>query len=228
MWCHVHARLAWMDNAVYHLYAHDVVEARGNLVTIRELGGGSFRVPGLFVLPAGVAADASLKKGDSVLAEWASSLKHAVVVGRAGGRFKIRYTDLPESWSEDKITAVKGRRQLTLQREGLVPGNFALARIDGGQHQVLLLTAGDGRWLVRRFAGRVAAIPTADLRAFPLAPRLRRGQRVMAPWVGMMYPAVVRKVKGNRLTVFIEQIGRDEPILTALGQVMPVVAASKP
>ncbi len=215
-------------NAVYHLYAHDVVEATGNRVTIRELGGGSFRVPGLFVLPAGVPAETQLKKGDSVLAEWASSLKHAVVVGRVGERFKIRYTNLPESWSEDKISAVKDRRQLTLQQEGLQPGNFAVARIDGGEQQVLLLTEGDGRWLVRRFAGRVAAITTADLKALPLAPRLRRGQRVLAPWVGMMYPAVVRSVKGSRVTVSIEQIGRKEPIVTALGQVLPQMVADKP
>ena len=142
--------------------------------------------------------------------------------------FKIRYTNLPESWSEDKISAVKDRRQLTLQQEGLQPGNFAVARIDGGEQQVLLLTEGDGRWLVRRFAGRVAAITTADLKALPLAPRLRRGQRVLAPWVGMMYPAVVRSVKGSRVTVSIEQIGRKEPIVTALGQVLPQMVADKP
>ncbi len=214
-------------NAVYHLYAHDVVSSSGNTVTIRELGGGSFRVPGLFVLPAGVPEGTTLKKGDAVLAEWASSLKHAVVIGRAGERFKIRYTDLPESWAEDKITAVKDRRQLTLQRPGLHPGNFAAATIDGATHLVLLLTEGDGRWLVRRFAGRVAALPAADLKALPLRPRLRRGQKVLAPWVGMMYPAVVRSVKGSRVTVRIDGIGRDDAIATAVGQVMPEAPATK-
>ena len=213
--------------AVYHLYAHDVVASHGELVTIRELGGGSFRVPALFVIAAGVPEQTPLPKGSAVLAEWASSLKHATIIGPADHGFRIRYTDLPETWTEDKVTATKERRQLTLQREGLQAGSFAVANIDGVRYQVLLISESAGRWLVRRFAGRVVALPASDLTPIPLRPKLRRGARVLAPWVGMMYPGVIRSVKDARVTVQIEGIGNKEPIATALGQVLPMPVAPR-
>lgn len=225
-------------SAVYHLYAYDVVESRGQRVTIAEIGGGSFRVPALYVIPAGVSPDTALPEGTAVLAEWASSLKHATVVASnpsakasatasaKGATFTIRYTDLPETWAEDKVTATKTRRQLTIQREGLQPGNFAMATIDGGRYQVLLIAESAGRWLVRRFAGRVVALPASDLTPIPLRPKLRRGSKVLAPWVGMMYPGVIRSVKGAAVTVHIAQIGKKKPVSTALGQVLPMTAAA--
>ena len=82
--------------AVYQLYAYDVAAVHGEKVTLQELGGGRFTVSGLFVIPSGAKLK-SLRKGDMVLAEWASSLKHAIITGLDGDKVTVRYTDLPES-----------------------------------------------------------------------------------------------------------------------------------
>ncbi|MCO4763810.1 MAG: hypothetical protein KC502_20015 [Myxococcales bacterium] len=207
--------------AVYHLYAHDVRSVAKDLVTLKEMGGSDFQVSGSFVIPAGVASAKALSKGDFVLAEWASSLKHAVVVGFQGAKVKIRYTDLPDSWSDDKITATKSPRELTQQKEGLSPGNFAVAKLDGQQYLVLLVAPAADKWVVRRFAGRVDTLPTDTLTPIPLKPKLRRRQRVTVPWIGMMYPGSVRKVKGVRAHILVDGIGQKKPIIVPLGQVLP-------
>lgn len=208
--------------AVYHLYAHDVAEVRGNVVSVRELGGETFEVGGLFVIPAGLADKAQVKKGDMVLAEWASSLKHAVITGLQKDKVTIRYTDLPANWADDKLAATKDRRHVTLQQEGLHPGNFAVADLDGRKHLVMLISQSGDRFLVHRFAGRVTAVPTTALAPIPLCPSLKRRQKVLAPWVGIMYPGRVREVSGVKVTVAIDEIGRKEPVVVSLGQVVPL------
>ena len=207
--------------AVYHLYAHDVLAVKKDIVTLKELGGGDFKASGSFIIPAGVASAKALKKGDMVLAEWASSLKHAMVIGFQGALVKIRYTDLPDSWADDKITAVKSPRELTLQKEGMSPGNFAVASLDGQRYLVLLVAPADDQWVVRRFAGRVDTLPTKALKPIPLRPALKRRQKVWVPWVGMMYPGTVQKIVGVHVRVSVDGIGQKKPILTPLGQVIP-------
>lgn len=206
--------------AVYHLFAHDLGEVRGDVMTVKELDGGSFQVTGLFVVPAGAKAEA-LQVGDMVLAEWASSLNHAVVTKLDGDKIHVRYTDLPDTWKEDQITAVKAPREVTKQQEGLHPGNFAVALEDGRPIQVLLVADSGDKWLVRRFAKRMAVFAKSDLKPIPLKPPLKPGQLVQAPWVGMMYKAKVKKVTGTRVEVLIDGIATKEPVVTSLGQVVP-------
>ncbi len=207
--------------AVYHLYAHDVLAVKDDIVTLKELGGGDFKASGSFIIPAGVASAKALKKGDMVLAEWASSLKHAMVIGFQGALVKIRYTDLPDSWADDKITAVKSPRELTLQQDGMSPGNFAVASLDGQRYLVLLVAPADDQWVVRRFAGRVDTLPSKVLKPIPLRPALKRRQKVWVPWVGMMYSGTVQKTEGVHVRVAVDGIGQKKPILTPLGQVIP-------
>jgi len=207
--------------AVYHLYAHDVRAVAKDIVTLKEIGGGDFKSSGSFIIPAGVASAKALKKGDMVLAEWASSLKHATVIGFQGAKVKIRYTDLPDSWPDNKITAVKAPRELTLQKDGFSPGNFAVASLDGQRYLVLLVSEAKDRWVVRRFAGRVDTLPTKSLKPIPIHPKLRRRQKVSVPWVGMMYPGKVHSTKGSHVRVSVDGIGQKKPILTPLGQVVP-------
>ncbi len=214
-------------DAIYHLYAYDVAQTKGPRVTLRDIGGGTFIVSGAFVIAAGLGSEQKVNKGDMVLAEWASSLKHAVVTGFDAGKVVLRYTDLPETWAGDKAVAAKSRRQVTVQREGLHPGNYATARVDGSQQLVLLVSEQDGRWLVQRFAGRVAVMPSDALRAIPLRPRLSRGQRVLAPWVGTMYAGKVVSVDTTHVRIQIEGIGRKEAVTVALGQVLPTAVKGK-
>lgn len=207
--------------AVYHLFAQDLGEIRDDVMTVKELGGGSFPVTGLFVIPAGTEKASDLKMGDMVLAEWASSLKHAIVTKVEGDKVTVRYTDLPDTWTDDKTTAVKAPREVTRQKEGLQGGNFAIAVEDGRPIQVLLVADSGDKWLARRFANRVAAFPTTTLTPIPLKPTLKAGQAVWAPWVGMMYKGKVKKVGGTRVEVAIEAIASKEPVVTSLGQVLP-------
>jgi hypothetical protein len=215
-------------NAIYHLFAHEMGPVKGDVMTIRELGGGEFQVTGLFVVPAGVAKIDDLKPGDMVLAEWASSLKHATVTKlEAPDKVHVRYTDLPDTWGDDKITAVKGLREVTKQQEGLQPGNWAIAKHDERQVQVLLVQDAQDRWLAKMFNGRVALFAKADLTPLPLSPKLKPGQAVLVPWVGMYYPGKVKKVAGARVEVLAEGIATKDPVVTSLGQVLPVDAGTK-
>ncbi len=208
-------------NAVYQLYAYDVAAVRKDRVTIRELGGGTFDVSGLFVIPAGTDVK-KLRKGDMVLAEWASTLKHAIITGFEGRKVKLRYTDLPDSWSEEKVAATVDARLVTRQKDGFYRGNHAIADIDGRDYLVMLINKSGESWLVRRFAGRVANVPQTKLRPLPLIPTIRRRQKVLVPWVGMMYRGTVRKVRGTRVLVSVPGIGQKEPIVASVGQVMPL------
>ena len=213
-------------SAIYHLFAHEMGEVRGDDLTIRELGGGSFKTTGLFVIPGGVAKLDDLKAGDMVLAEWASSLKHATVVKvEAPDRVHVRYTDLPHTWGDDKLVAVKTLHEVTKQKEGLAPGNFAVAQDDGRPILVLLVAEAGDQWLALRFNWRASAFATKDLTPIPLAPKLKVGQAVQAPWVGMMYSGKVKAVAGTRVDTVLEGIATTEPVVTSLGQVLPVVAA---
>jgi hypothetical protein len=209
-------------SAVYHLFAYDMGEVKGDLTTVKELGGGSFKVTGLFVIPAGTEKPEDLKVGDMVLAEWASSLKHAMVTKVEGDKITVHYTDLPDSWSEDKLMAVLGPRQVTRQKDGLHPGNFAVAKDEEGRGiEVLLVQESGDKWLTRKFAGRVAAYDKKDLVPIPVKPALKAGQLVQVPWVGMMYKGKVKKVTGTKVEVAVEGIATKEPVVTSMGQVLP-------
>ena len=208
-------------SATYQLYAYDVATPQATSATIRELGGGTFEAPGAFMIKAG-ATRKELQKDDMVLAEWASSLKHAVVTGFEGDRVNIRYLDLPDSWAEEKITARKDPRELTRQQEGFSPGNFAIADIDGRRFLVLLIAPAGEHWLVRRFSHRVASVPRSKLTTLPLRPAVRRHQKVLAPWVGVMYRGKVRKIRGTRVLVQIDGIGQKAPIVASFGQILPL------
>lgn len=209
-------------SAVYHLFAYDLGEAKGDIATVKELGGGSFKVTGLFVIPAGVDKPEDVKAGDMVLAEWASSLKHAMVTKVEGDKITVHYTDLPDSWTDDKLTAVLGPRQITKQKDGFHPGNFAVAKDDEGRPiEVLLLQDSGDKWLARKFAGRVAAFDKKDLTPMPIKPALKPGMTVQVPWVGMMYQGKIKKVSGTKVEVAVEGIATKDPVVTSMGQVLP-------
>jgi hypothetical protein len=199
-----------------------VLEA--DLRLIKELGGNTFQVTGLFVIPAGIEKAEDVKVGDMVLAEWASSLKHAIVTKvEAPDKITVRYTDLPEKWDTDeaRIKKTLSPREVTKQEEGLHPGNFAIAAEEDRPIQVLLVSQSGDKWLARRFAGRVGVFDAKNLKPIPLKPDLKVGQTVQAPWVGMMYPGKVKKVSGTRVEVAIEGIATKAPVVTSVGQVAP-------
>ena len=213
--------------AIYQLFAHDLGEVKGDIATIKELDGSSFDVGGQYIIPAGLKAASDVKAGDMVLAEWASSLKHAIVQKVDGDKITVRYTDLPDSWSEDKLVAVKTPKEVTKQKEGLAPGNFAVARDDGRSVIVLLVSENGDKWLARKFSGRVATFAKGELEAIPLKPSLKVGQQVVVPYVGMMYQGKVKKVAGTRVEVAIDQGVSKEPIVSSLGQVALTLVAPK-
>lgn len=205
--------------AIYQLFAHDLGEVKGDVATIKELDGSSFQVGGQYIIAAGLKAASDVKAGDMVLAEWASSLKHAMVQKVDGDKITVRYTDLPDSWSEDKLVAIKAPKEVTKQRDGLAPGNFAVAQDDGRAVIVLLVSENGDKWLARKFSGRVATFAKDELQPIPLKPTLKAGQQVVVPYVGMMYQGKVKKVSGTRVEVLIDQGVSKEPIVSSLGQV---------
>ncbi len=219
--------------AVYQLFAHDVASVDGDVVTIAEVGGGTFRIGSSFVIPAGVAKASALKVGDAVLAEWASSLKHAVVEGFVGPAdapesVKIRYTDLPESWPDDKVVATRAARELTKLEDGLHPGTFAMVHDDGRDIIVLLLSDTPEGWLVQRFGGRLALFGADKLVPIPVAASFRKGEAVRVPWVGMMVPGKVVRSKGTWTWAKVDGIGQKDPIAAARGQILAEQGAAAP
>jgi hypothetical protein len=144
-----------------------------------------------------------------------------------GDKITVRYTDLPDSWSEDKLVAVKTPREVTKQKEGLAPGNFAVAQDDGRAVIVLLVSENGDKWLARKFSGRVATFAKDDLQPIPLKPTLKTGQTVVVPYVGMMYQGKVKKVTGTRVEVAIDQGVSKEPVVSSFGQVALSLPAPK-
>ncbi|MBM4345201.1 MAG: hypothetical protein FJ100_17665 [Deltaproteobacteria bacterium] len=212
----------------YNLFAQDIGEVKGDAITIKELTGGTYRTTGLFVIPAG-SQPGEVAVGDMVLAEWASELKHATVTKVEGEKMTVRYTDLPDSWPEVQLVKVLSPREVTKQKEGLHPGNFAIAKGEQGRDELLLLIAESGdNWLVRKFSHLVAATAKSQLRPIPLKPALKVGQLVEVPWVGQMYQGKVVKVSGTRVEVRAEGVATKEPVVASLGQVAPVEAKAKP
>lgn len=217
------ANRAYDDGAKpYRLFAHDVGEVKGGMVIIKELTGGTFKTTGLFVIPAGSAAG-EVKVGDMVLAEWASELKHAVVQKVEGEKITVRYTDLPDAWAEKDLVKQLAPREVTRQKEGLQPGNFAFAKGTQGRDELVLLVgdAGDN-WIARQFSQRVRSIAKSDLRAIPLKPSIKVGQLVEVPWIGQVHTGKVAKVVGTRVEVKVDGIQSKDPVVASLGQVAPV------
>lgn len=206
----------------YRLFAHDLGEVKGDSVVIKELAGGSFKTTGLFVIASG-SQPSEVKAGDMVLAEWASELKHAMVQKVEGDKITVRYTDLPDSWPEAQLVKVLTPREVTRQKEGLQPGNFAIGKGEQGRDELVLLVSESGdKWLVRKFSQRVATVATSDLRAIALKPAIRVGQLVEVPWVGQFYTGKVVKISGTRVEVKSDAVVTKEPVVASLGQVAPV------
>lgn len=206
--------------APYQLFAHDMGSADGDVLTIKELGGGTFKTTGLFVIPAG-SEPGAVKVGDMVLAEWASSLKHALVTKVDGDKITVRYTDLPASWKEEQLTRQLTPREVTVQKEGLQPGNFAVAKEDGRKVLVLLIAQAGDQWLARKFSNRVQVFGKDDLSPLPLKPALKAGQTIAAPWVGMMYKCKVKAVKPTHVESTCEGTASKDAVVSALGTVAP-------
>jgi hypothetical protein len=213
-------------NAPYQLFAHDMGGAEGEIATIKELGGGTFRTTGLFIIPAGSEAGA-VKVGDMVLAEWASSLKHALVTKVEADKITVRYTDLPASWKEEQLTRTVTAREVTVQKDGLQPGNFAVAKEDGRKVLVLLISQSGDQWLARKFSNRVAVYDKAALTALPLKPSLKAGQFIAAPWVGMMYKCKVKAVKPTHVESVCDGTASKDPVVSAMGMVAPWTEADE-
>ncbi|HAN31961.1 MAG TPA: hypothetical protein DCQ06_10225 [Myxococcales bacterium] len=207
--------------AVYHLYAYDIRGVNKDLVTLKEVGGGDFQVSASFVMPSGETDLKRFKPGQLVLAEWASSLKHAIVLKVLSKGVRIRYLDLPDSWKEDKLQAVKKPRELTIQTPGLSRGNFAVMKRDGREYLVMLVAETGPKWLVQRFAGRVETVAKTELTPIPLKPKLRRRSKVSVPWVGMMYPGVVQRVRKHYALVKVSATGQRTAMKIPLGQLLP-------
>ncbi len=211
----------------YNLFAQDIGEVKGDAITIKELTGGTYKTTGLFVIAAG-SQPGEVAVGDMVLAEWASELKHAMVTKVEGEKITVRYTDLPDSWPEVQLVKALSPREVTKQKEGLQPGNFAIGKGEQGRDELLLLIAESGdNWLVRKFSHLVAVAAKSDLRPIPLKPALKAGQLVEVPWVGQMYQGKVVKVTGTRVEVRADGVATKEPVVASMGQVAPVEPKTK-
>lgn len=197
------------------LYGATVVGFEGDDLIVEGKGAPSYKVHPGYVIPVPDAV--RVKPGDPVLTEWAGAMKHAVVTKLVKDKVAVRLTDVDTRMPE---VLIKDARFL-VQRDGLLPGNYAAALgTDEIRHVLLVSPIADGskrRWFVLGFGGAAELVDEVDLRPIPVKWTPKVGAAVFAESLGVMRKATVMSVDPPAFfTVKFERAGRPAPVAWGL------------
>lgn len=187
------------------------------------------KVPNAYIVP--IPAGATAKKGDILLTWWqtGSGLQRAIVTDAADPKAPtVRYLDLDY---DNPAKSRDGKTTIGQMEEQIKPDTFAVIKneLEPGtavsigsemKHGQVIRVEGD-KVFVKLFAGRIDVFPKADVKAVPLKPNVKAGDKVKAVFAGKFKDATVSKTDENIGRVWVKFENMPDDNVIAFGDVIP-------
>lgn len=192
----------------------------GDDVLVDGRDGPSYRVHPAYVIPITPVTRPKLES--PVLAEWGGALRHGVIRKYVKDKIVVRLLDTNDTSDRPLDPA-----QLSLQRDGFHPGNYAAVRVPGPpgppeyDHVMLVSPIGDtGEWLAVGFGGATRRVAEKDMLVIPLTFTPKEGSVVWAEHLGKLREGAVTAVdRPGLVTVKFKRVGR--PVTVGWGLLLP-------
>ena len=219
------------DKQTFIYYSAEVVEPGEVESKLKKIGKEEM-IPNsmIIAIPKGEKA----KKGDILLTWWqsGSGMKRAIVVGGSDTEPVVRYLDVDldnPSGLGTKEDTLKPDSFHVLSKDWEAGTSVAIKAGSSYKHGILVSKA-DGKVLTVGFAGRMSVDNEADVTALPVAPSVKKGDKVWIPFVGSFREAEVQKVdaKIGRVFVKFEFAGKDKEQAIAFGNVATALEGAAP
>lgn len=187
------------------------------------------KVPNAYIVP--IPAGQTAKKGDILLTWWqsGSGLQRAYVTDAADPKAPfVRYLDLDY---DNPAKSKDGKTGIGQMEEQLKPDTFVVIKneLEPGtsvaigsdmKHGQVIRAEGD-KVFVSMFAGKIEVFPKADVKAIPIKPNVKAGDKVTAIRYGTFKDGTVSKVDANIGRVWVKFENSTEDEVLAFGDVMP-------
>jgi hypothetical protein len=174
-----------------------------------------------------------VRPGEVLLTAWASGsgMQRALVVrGGSRRRPRVRYLDM-----KYHNPAGIARRDDRLEpntfhslRAPWEPGTTVAIQHEGQLLRGVVVRIAGQRVLALGFAGRLRVVPRQRCLPLPIVPRVKRGDEVRAPLLGIFRPARVQRVAGRIGRVFVTLAPADETRELAVGYTNLLTAPPPP
>ncbi len=187
------------------------------------------KVPNAYIVP--IPAGQTAKKGDILLTWWqtGSGLQRAIVTDAADPKAPtVRYLDLDYN---NPAKSRDGKTTIGQMDEQIKPDTFAVIKneLEPGtsvaigsdmKHGQVIRVEGD-KVFVLLFAGKIDVFPKSDVKAVPVKPSVKTGDKVKAVWVGKFVDGTVSKVDENIGRVWVKFDSPAKEEVVAIGDIMP-------
>ena len=217
------------DKTTMIWYAQTMEEPGDETSMIKFLSGEPKKVPNAYIVP--IPAGQTAKTGDIVLTWWqsGSGLQRAIVTDAADPKAPtVRYLDLaydnPAKSRDGKTTIGQMNEQIkpdsfVVIKNELEPGTSVAIGSEMTHGQIIRVES--DKVFVKLFAGKVGVFPKSDVKAVPIKPNVKVGDKLKAEYVGRFKDGTVSKVdeKIGRVWVKFENVSEDKVI--AFGDLMP-------
>lgn len=210
-------------------YAQTMEEPGEEMSIVKFINGDAEKVPNAYIIP--LPAGQTAEKGDILLTWWqsGSGLQRAIVTDAADGRAPtVRYLDIEY---DNPAKSRDGKTTIGQMDEQLKPDTFNVIKneMDPGtsvaigsdmKHGQVIRTEGD-RIFVKVFAGKTGVFPKSDVKAVPIKPNVKAGDKVKAVRVGSFKDGTVEKVDENIGRAWVKFGNQPEAKAIAFGDIIP-------
>lgn len=216
------------DKTTMIWYAQEMAEPGAEMSEIKFMSD-TKKVPNAYIVP--LPAGQTAQKGDILLTWWqsGSGLQRAIVTDAADPKApKVRYLDLaydnPAKSRDGKTTIGQMEEQLkpdtfVVIKNELEPGTAVAIGTDM-KHGQVIRAEGD-KVFVKLFAGKTGVFPKADVKAVPVKPNVKPGDKVKAVFTSSFTDAEVTKVDGAIGRIWVKMGSSPEEKVVSFGDVIP-------
>ena len=178
---------------------------------------GKQKMPNSMLIP--IPAEQTVAKGDIVLTWWqgGSGMQRAIITDDSNpAEPKAVFLDLSLDMQIDDDTKEVGT---VLEANSFVKitdswqaGNLIAAKDGSSYNSVQIIRVEGDKVLTIGFAGRIKVYAKADCKPVPIVPNVKKGDKVMATFVGGFGEYEVSKVDTENGLVYVIQFDKEEPI----------------